>query len=483
VSQTPHDAIVIGAGVNGLVAAHTLARAGRRVLVLERQSETDAALDVGWVPPQVIKELQLGQQGFKVERPDPWMTVALPNGGRLDLWQDPAKTMQAIRQLSAADAGKWPEFCRRMGRLAGILEAIYQAPPPDVETTNPGELLRLAGLGLKVRGMGKQGMIDLLRVLPMSVAELLDDWFESDALKAVLGAAGVLHLRQGPRSGGTAFNLLHHHVGSPPGVFRSPLSNLSQVLARLPGVEVRRGAPVARVTVQQGRATGVTLASGEEIAAPLVLSSADPRSTLLGLVDPAWLDPEFVRAVRNVKCRGVSARITLMLDRPTGFTALTVAPSLDYLERAYDDAKYGRVSRHPWLEARAEDRRVVVHAQYVPYALADGRWDDARRGILGDVVVALLSQQLPTLQGVTQREVLAPPDLEARYGVTEGHLYHGEHTLDQILFMRPVPGWGQYRTPVPGLYLCGAGTHPGGAIAGGPGRNAARAALKGEAAR
>jgi len=209
-----------------------------------------------------------------------------------------------------------------------------------------------------------------------------------------------------------------------------------------------------------------------------VLSSADPRSTLLGLVDPAWLDPEFVRAVRNVKCRGVSARITLMLDRQAGFTALTVAPSLDYLERAYDDAKYGRVSRHPWLEARAEDRRVVVHAQYVPYTLADGQWDDARRGILGDVVVALLAQQLPALQGVTGREVLAPPDLEARYGVTEGHLYHGEHTLDQILFMRPVPGWGQYRTPVPGLYLCGAGTHPGGAIAGGPGRNAARAVLK-----
>ena len=481
-SERKLDAIVIGAGVNGLVAAHTLARAGRRVLVLERQRESDTALDTGWVPPQVIAELQLerpgGGEGFRVERPDPWMTVALPNGGRLELWQDPIKTAQAIRLLSPADAAKWPEFCHRMGRLAGILERIYQAPPPDVETTDPTELLRLAGLGLKVRGMGKQGMIDLLRILPMSVAELLDDWFESDALKAVLGAAGVLHLKQGPRSGGTAFNLLHHHVGSPPGVFRPPLSNLSQVLARVTRVEIRRGAAVAQVRVHQGRATGVVLAGGEEIAAPLVLSSADPRSTLLGLVDPAWLDPEFIRAVRHVKCRGVAARVTVALDRQAGFTTLAVAPSLEYLERAYDDAKYGRVSRNPWIEARAEDRRAVIHAQYVPYALADGAWDDARRGILGDVVVAMLAQHIPALQGVTRREVLAPPDLEARYGVTEGHLYHGEHTLDQILFMRPVPGWGQYRTPVGGLYLCGAGTHPGGAIAGGPGRNAARVVLK-----
>lgn len=474
-----HDAIVIGAGVNGLVAAHTLARAGRRVLVIERRAEVDASLDVGWVPPQVARDLPLARHGLQVHRSDPWIAVALPDGGRLELWQEPAKSAEAIRRLSPADAAKWPAFCARMRRLGGVLEALYGAPPPDVETRELSELLRLAGLGLRVRRLGRQGMVDLLRILPMSVAELLDEWFESDALKAVLGAAGVTHLCQGPRSGGTAFGMLHHHVGSPAGVFRPPLSNLGWVLAKLPGVELRRGPEVARVTVKDARATGVALASGEEITAPLVVSSADPRATLLGLVESGWLDPEFVRAVRHIKCRGVVATVTLILDRAPEFSSLFVAPSLDYLERAYDDAKYGRVSKNPWLEARAQDHRVVVHVQYAPYALGNGGWDEARRRALGDVVVERLCEHVPALrQAVTGREVLTPWDLEARYGLTEGHVYHGELTLDQILFMRPVPGWGQYRTPVRGLYLCGAGTHPGGAIAGGAGWNAARVILK-----
>ena len=472
--------IVIGAGVNGLVAAHTLARAGRRVLVIERQAEADAFADVGWVPPQVIDDLRLDRHGLEVHRPDPWIAAALPDGGRLELSRDLGKSVEAIRRLSPADAAKWPEFCKRLRRLARVLETLYFRPAPDVETRDPAELLRLGLLGLRVRRLGKQGMIDLLRILPMSAAELLDDWFESAALKAVLGAGAVMHLRQGPRSGGTAFNLLHHHVGSSAGVFRPPVSNVGQVLSGLPGVELRRGAQVARIIVKEGRATAVALVGGEEVAASLVVSSADPRATLLGLVEPGWLDPEFGRAVRNIKCRGVAARVTLTLDRPAEFATLLVAPSLEYLERAYDDAKYGRVSQHPWLEARAEGNRVAVHVQYVPYKLADGHWDDTCRRALGDAVVQLLSEHVPSLcQAVTGREVLTPQDLEDRYGLTEGHVYHGELTLDQILFMRPVPGWGRYHTPIRGLYLCGAGTHPGGAIAGGAGRNAAREILKG----
>ncbi|MBI1966433.1 MAG: NAD(P)/FAD-dependent oxidoreductase, partial [Gemmatimonadetes bacterium] len=464
-------AIVIGAGANGLVAAHTLARAGRRVLVLERRPDADRSADsgpdVGWIPPQVVRDLALERHGLQVYRPDPWIVVALPDGGRLELSQDMRKSVEAIRRLSPADASKWPAFCERMRRLAAVLEALYTAPAPDVETRELSELLRLGRLGLRVRRLGRQGMIDLLRILPMSVAELLDEWFEADALKAVLGVGGVMHLRQGPRSGGTAFSLLHHHVGSPAGVFRPPLSNISQVLTGLPGVELRRGAEVARVAVNGGRATGVVLASGEEIAAQLVVSSADPRCTLLDLVEPGWLDPEFVRAVRNIKCRGVAARVRLTLDRAPEFSTLAIAPSLEYLERAYDDAKYGRVSAHPWLEARAEDHRVAVHVQYVPHTLADGAWDDARRRALGETVVELLARHVPAVrQAVTGQEVLTPKDLEDRFGCTEGHRYHGELTLDQILFMRPVPGWSRYRTPIPGLYLCGAGTHPGGGIAG-----------------
>ena len=476
--MTPH-AIVIGAGANGLVAAHTLARADRRVLVLEQRAELDGALDSGWVPPEVVNDLGLDRHGLRVVGPEPWISVALPGGGRLELSQDVGRSAEAIRRVSPADAAKWPAFCRRMHRLAGFLEALYAVPAPDVETRDLRDLARLAGLGLKARRLGKEAIVDLLRVLPMSVAELLDDWFDHDALKAALGAGGVLHLRQGPRSGGTAFVLLHHHVGSPPGVFRPPLSNIVGVLARLPGVEVRRGARVARITVANGRATGVVLASGEEIGAPVVASSADPRATLLGLLEPGWLDPEFARAVRGIKCRGVAARVVLTVARDPGFTTLAVAPSLEYLERAYDDAKYGAMSRHPYLEAHAEDSRVVVHMQYAPYALADGAWDDARRRALGDLVVESLAEHAPALrQVVTGREVLTPQDLAERGGLTEGNAYHGELTLDQVLFMRPVPGWSRYRTPIPGLYLCGAGSHPGGGIAGAAGRLAARQILK-----
>jgi len=472
-----HDTIVIGAGVNGLTAAHYLARAGRRVLVLERQKDAPATPDTGWVPPALIKELDLARHGLVVEAPDPWLAAALPAGGRLELSRDVARSAEAIRKLSPADAAKWPEFCARMRRLAGVLEELYTQPAPDVETTDLRELLHLGLVGLRVRRLGRQGMIDLLRILPMAVAELLDDWFESDALKAVLGAAGVMHLRQGPRAGGTAFNLLHHHVGSPAGVFRPARSNAREVLEGMKvgeGMEIRRGARVARIAVKDGRTTGVMLTTGEELQATTIVSDADPRATLLGLLDPGWLDPEFALAVKNIKCRGVAARVTLTLERAPDFTTLLVAPSLDYLEHAYDDAKYGRVSANPWFEARADGNQVDVHVQYVPYVHGD---DPARAQTLGDVVFDLLSRHVPGLPHVSAREVLTPDGLEQQSGLTEGHLYHGEHSLDQILFMRPVAGWSRYRTPIKGLYLCGAGTHPGGAITGGAGRNAARAIL------
>ncbi|HXM39084.1 MAG TPA: NAD(P)/FAD-dependent oxidoreductase, partial [Gemmatimonadales bacterium] len=454
-------AIVIGAGVNGLVAAHYLARAGRRVLVVERHVAPDAAADVGWIPPQVIRELELRGAGRapRIEQPDPWITAPLDGGGRLELSRDVARSAEAIRRISPADAAKWPEFCARMRNLAGVLERLYVAPPPDIESRDPRELLRLAGLGLHVRRLGKQTIIDLARILPMPIADLLDDWFESDVLKGVVGAVGVWHLKQGPRSGGTAFNFLHHHVGSPAGVFRPPRSNIKEVLLGIGDIELRLGV-TARPT---GR--GVVLEpSGDELVAPLVVSSADPRATFAGL--KADLYPEFVRAVDNIKCRGVVARGTLQFDRsaPVPPDALCLAPTLDHLERAYDDAKYGRTSAQPYIEAHAQagDGRVEVHVQYV--AAADPQ--------LKEKVAAALNAD------PAQLTLQTPQDLEREYGLTEGHLYHGELTLDQILFMRPVAGWSRYRTPISGLYLCGAGTHPGGGIAGAAGRNAARVILK-----
>ena len=325
-------------------------------------------------------------------------------------------------------------------------------------------------------------MVDLMRFAPMSVGELLDDWFESDALKGALGAAGVMHLHQGPRSGGTAFVLLHHHVGSPPGVFRPPRSNVSHVLAALPGIEIRTGADakVAQIAVHGGHVIGVVLENGKEIGVPVVVSAEAPRRTLFELLGPGWLDPEFVRAVRNLRSRGVTAQLTLRLNREPGFGTLAVAPSLTYLERAYDGAKYGWVSESPYLEARydasqADDvHELNVHVQYVPYALADGAWDDARREQLGDMCVAVLAEQVPELRdGVVERTVLTPTDLVERYGWPEGQPYHAELALDQALYMRPIPQLAQYRTPVAGLYLCGPATHPGGGVAGAAGANAA----------
>jgi phytoene dehydrogenase-like protein len=444
------DAIVLGADVNGLVAAHYLGRAGRRVLVVDPRKAPDKRVDVGWVPPQIVRELDLASRALQFEHLDPWIAAPLAGGGRLELWRDVARSAEAIRRLSPADAAKWPEFCARMRRLAGVLEALYVQPAPDIETREIGELLHLARLGLGVRRLGKQTVIDLLRILPMSIAELLDDWFENDPLKGVLGAAGVWHLRQGPRAGGTAFNFLHHHVGSPAGVFRPPRSNITQVLTAMPGVEVRWGGGAeAAVVAAAGRATGVRLGS-EELAAPLVVSSADPQTTFEPL--KPQLDAEFVRAVGNIKSRSIVARGTVNLERPADFKTLCVVPSLDHLERAYDDAKYGRTSARPYVEAVATDSRLELHVQYAV---------TVDQTLVANVAAAL---------GVPAGQVsLEPPS---------GHLYHGELTLDQILFMRPVPGWSRYRTPINGLYLCGPGTHPGGGIAGAAGRNAARVILK-----
>jgi phytoene dehydrogenase-like protein len=446
-AATRWDAIVVGADVNGLVAAQFLARAGRRVLVVEAGPRADTRPDIGWVPPHVIRELRL--TGLRIEQPDRWISAPMDGGERLDLWRDVAKSALGIRRLSNADAAKWPEFCARMRRLTGVLEALYVHPAPDIETREIGELLRMASLGLHVRRLGKQTVIDLLRILPMSIAELLDDWFENDTLKGVLGAAGVWHLRQGPRAGGTAFNFLHHHVGSPAGVFRPPRSNITAILTAMPGVEVRRGGGAATVVATGGRVTGVRLGS-EELAAALVVSSVDPWTTFEPL--QAQLDPDFVRAVRNIKSRSIVARGTATPTRPADFTALCVAPSLDHLERAHDDAKYGRTSARPYVEAVAVNGRLDLHVQYATSTDAT----------LVESVAAALG---------------LPPG-QVRLESPVGHLYHGELTLDQILFMRPVAGWSRYRTPIAGLYLCGPGTHPGGGIAGAAGRNAARVILK-----
>jgi phytoene dehydrogenase-like protein len=443
-------AIVIGANADALVAAQLLARAGRQVLVID---ETAAATHdrSGWVPPQVVE--QLGLQ-LKVELPDPWATVLLPHGGTLELWRDVARSAESIRKLSPNDAARWPDFCRRIGALARLFERLYLEAPADP---------RNAKLALRVRRLGRQGMEDLMRILPMSVAELLDDWFECDALKGTLGAPGILHLQQGPRSGGTAFRLVHHHVGSAEGVFRPARSDLVSVLRGGSGVHIRT-ARVQKIVLKGARVAGVALESGEEILAPLIVSGTDPRRTLLELVDPGWLDPELVRAVANIRRRGVAARVSFKAS----ITGNVVwAPSLDYLERAYDHVKYGRVSREPYLEACSSAGQVDVHFQYVPYESTEVPTED---------LATTARRLLPALQHAPAA-VLAPADLERQEGWPGGQAYHAELALDQALWMRPLAQLAQYTTPIEGLWLCGPGMHPGGGIAGASGYNCARAIL------
>jgi phytoene dehydrogenase-like protein len=515
------DVIVIGAGLHGLVTAAYLARGGRRVVVLERRELVGGTAvteeiapgfrcdtvqhDVGWLPRRIAADLELG--GVELIRTDPAVVTPLGHGRALQLSTDPTRSTHAIRALSPADAARWPEFHERMTRLASFLEALYGEPAVQPLRTAPGDLLTLLRHVLRFRRLGRRGMVNLLRILPMSVAELLDDWFQSDALKGTLAAGAVAGNLLGPRSGGTAFGLLHHLVGN--GTFRSrtlvrggvgTLALALAAAARRYGAEIRTGADVTRILVKEGRVTGVVLASGDEVLAATVVSAADPRRTLLGLVEPIHLDPDVVEAVRHIRFRGPVAKVNLALAELPRFAGLSgdaaalratvsISPSLDYLERAYDDAKHGGWSRQPYCEVRIPTLHdpalappgkhvMSVLVQYAPYHLSGG-WTTAQRDALGNAVVATLAEHAPNVPGaMLHRQVLTPKDLEETFGLTEGSLYHGELSLDQILFMRPVPGWSRYRTPLDGLYLCGPGTHPGGGIAGLAGYNAARTILQ-----
>lgn len=522
------DAIVIGAGSNGLAAATTLGKAGRRVLVLDsadsaggvsRTIEFDPGfhaaplgLDSGWLPPAVARGMGMGIGDLADTEPSVGITIAPGGTEPLALSCDPRTAADRIRRLSPRDAGRWPDFVARLRALAGFLEALYQLPPPDLDASlSFGELAPLLGLGRKFRSLGRDDMTELLRVLPMSVQDLADEWFENETLKAAIAASGVRDIRQGPRSGGTSFVLLHHLVGAPPGSVRArgwwrdgpdAFSVTAEALARKANVAIRPNASVEQILVKDDAVTGVALANGDEISAPIVISTADPVSTLLHMVDPIWLDPEFLHAVRQIKLRGCTAFVMYALDCVPEVTGLpdpmaalasmvTLTPTTEALERSYDAAKYGQVSEHPHIEFTVPSLRwprlapsgkhvLVARAQYAPYRLAGGAtWDAARSSVLADCVTLGLSRVIPKLaESVIARTVMTPLDLERTFGLAEGAVTQGEMTLDQILFMRPVAGWGRHAMPIDGLYLGGAGAHPGPAILGGPGWLAAKRALK-----
>jgi phytoene dehydrogenase-like protein len=531
-----YDAIIIGGGHNGLVTAAYLARAGRKVLVLERRARVGGAAvteelipgfkfsscadGMGGLSPTIAGDLNLAQHGLEYLPADPAIFAPQPDGRALTIWRDINRTVQEIEPFSRQDAARYPDFIALIGKVSKLVGALMAMTPPHMPrpaATDMPELLKLFG---PARGLSKKDIHDTLRILPMSISDLLDEWFESDALRGLIAARGITGITWGPRAAGTAYMLLYSCAGdgqpfSAAGMVKGGMGGLTQAMARAArhyGVEIRTEAEVAEIMVDNGQTNGVRLANGQVITAAAIISNADPRTTFMKLVDPAYLDPFFVKQVQNIKYRGSGARVHLALKGLPMFTALTppffplergrieggveylrgyvrIAPSLNYLEKAFDAAKYGQFARQPYLDvtipsladsslAPAGQHVMSIYMQYAPYHLREGSWEECREA-LGEVVIDTLAQYAPNLKkSILHAKVLTPLDLETIYGLPEGNANHGEMTLDQFLYMRPVPGYAQYRAPIQGLYMCGAGTHPGGGVTGLPGYNAAREILK-----
>ncbi|HEY2953929.1 MAG TPA: NAD(P)/FAD-dependent oxidoreductase [Candidatus Eisenbacteria bacterium] len=518
------DAIVVGGGHNGLVAAAYLARAGRRTLVLERRPLVGGAAVteevfpgfkfsvfsyvVSLLRPEVIRELDLPRHGLQILPLESTITP-LENGDYLGSWSDPDETRRELCRHSTRDADAAVVFGRLMHHMAMAVKPILNMVPPDPASLAPGDLRGLLKLGGHFRSLGAERFHALHKLMTMSSADYLDEWFEFDALKATRSASGIIGTFLGPRSPGSAYVLLHHYMGEIDGAFRAwgfqkggtgAISDAIAGAARAHGAAIRTGAAVERVSVRNGRATGVLLAGGEEIAAPLVVSGLDPRQTFTRLVEPAALPKELVDGVRRYKFRGSSGKVNLALAGLPDFTclpgngphlrgAVSISPSIEYLERAYDDAKYGEFSRHPYMDivipsmidpgmAPPGKHVMSIFVQYAPHAL-NGGWSDAKREAFGDAVVKTLAHYAPNIESlILHRQVLTPADIERITGLTEGNIFQGELALQQLFFLRPVPRWARYRTPIHGYWQCGAGTHPGGGIMGGSGRLAAREILK-----
>ena len=521
--MTPYDAVVIGAGHNGLVCAAYLARAGKRVLVVERSGHVGGAARteevfpgykfsvfsyvVSLLRPEIIRDLDLPRHGLHILPLESTVTP-LENGDYLGQWSDHDQNRRELARHSLRDAEAYDEFGRLMHQMARAVKPFLAMVPPDPASLSLGDLKGLARLGSHLRGLGAERFHALHKLLTMSSADYLDEWFETEALKATKSASGIIGTFQGPRSPGTAYVLLHHYMGEIDGVFRAwgfakggngSVSAAIAAAARERGVHIRTNAAVERVLVKGGRARGVVLEGGEEIPAKIVVSGADPRRTFLQLVGAEHLPTDFAEAIQRFKFRGSSGKVNLALSELPNFTclpgkgphlrgAISISPSVEYLERAYDDAKYGEVSKRPYMDivipsmidpAMAPPGRHVmsIFVQYVPYDV-NGGWSDAKREAFGDAVVDTLCEYAPNVRSaILHRQVITPADIERMVGLTEGNIFQGELALSQMFFMRPVPGWAKYATPVDALYQCGSGTHPGGGVMGASGRNAALAIL------
>lgn len=518
--DTDPDAIVIGAGHNGLVCAAHLARAGASVLVLERRETVGGAAEtaqpwpgytvstasyvVSLMPPRIVNSLQLPRFGYRITTLDPDYYVPFPDGSALTLWADRARTVKEIARFSRADAEAYREFDAHLSHLSRLVSDLFFVIPPRLHLADLPGWIRLAA---RIRRWRGSDLADLLRIFTVSAADFLDAWFQDKRVKGALGTQSILGAWCGPMSPGSAYVLLHHWMGQADGHegawgwVHGGMGTVGRVLgeaARAAGVEVRCGKAIRRVLVRNGRAVGVELADGSKVQARAVISAAHPRATFLELVGEENLAPEFATAVKRFRTRGASVKINAALadlPRPTAWKGpvpgdphtgiLAVSPSLEYLERAWDDAKYGRTSAQPYVEAvfptvfepdlAPEGHHVgLFYSQFGPYSLSEGSWD-TERDAYAKKVIQTVSSYAPNLEeAVEHYEVLAPPDFEERYGMVGGNIFHGEMTPDQMFFMRPLPNAADYRTPIDGLYLCGSGCHPGGGVMGVPGYNCSR---------
>lgn len=524
--EREYDAIVIGAGHNGLVCAAYLAKAGLKVIALERREViggacvteelwpgyqvSTAAYVNSLLQPQIIEDLELRSYGFEM-LPFDHLFHPFPDGRYLVVWDDVKKTCEEIARFSKRDAAAFPDFQQFRQAAAAFVRDIMWMTPPNPVSRRWRDLRDLLSLGLKLHRMGGKAF-RFMDLMTESISAFLDRWFESDHVKTALAWSGSVGTFAGPKTPGTAYVLLHHSTGGGQrgaqggwGFVRGGMGTISRAIARAAekfGATIRTGAPIERILVRNGRAVGVVLESGEEIRGKSVASNADPKRTFLRLVGPEALDGEFVREVKSLKTFSTAFKMNLAMEEAPRYTAFDprvvgspypcyvhIAPSIAYLEKAFDDARYGRPSAEPFISplvpTMADDtlaprgKHIVnIFGGHAPYSLAGADWSTERERF-ADRVIEVLAQYAPGVkQAIIHRQVLVPPDLETRFGLTEGHIFHAELSLEQLFFKRPVGGYADYRTPIRGLYLCGSGVHPGGGVMGVPGHNAARELLR-----
>jgi len=518
------DVVIVGGGHNGLVTAFYLAKAGFKPLVLERREQPGGAAitgefhsgfrcstlahSAGPLRPDIVRDMQLERHGLKTIPSEVAATALSPDGRALILYSDARKAAAEINNFSQKDAARYPEFERSLARMGRVIGQALTIPPPNIDNPSNNDLWGMLQTGRSIRNLGKKDMYRLLRWGPMAVADLAAEYFETERLRGAIAARGIFGTFLGPWSAGSSLVLLiraagdAHPVGSGwfvsggMGALTSPMASS----AKAAGAEIRSSAEVIEIRVKDGAAAGVVLSNGNEITAKAVISNADPKRTLLRLVDPTHLTPDFVLKLQHYRMPGTVAKVNLALSALPKFNGLDenspalkgrmlIAPEIDYIERAFDESKYGNFSRQPYLDftipsltdsslAPTGAHVMSIYMQYAPFKLKNSDWE-SQRVALGDTVVKTLAQYAPGLpQLILSHQIITPQDLEDTYGLTGGHIFHGELSLDQFFTMRPLLDWARYHTPIKNLYLCGSGTHPGAGLTGGSGANAAREILK-----